>query len=188
MQLKLLIAVILATSITLPVFSQSAQQRYQRLDKGQSCSQIPSPAAGGLPLCVHGPAVGPPGDGVSQGQFYSGGGNYSQAQRGTSGLPKCLTSKFMGPMGDGIRSDLGHQISGAAGSTSAVRRQPGAVGLPKCLTSKYMGPMGDGIRSDLGHQISGAAAQQRQVVNNQQRVVQQAATQQPVMTYKDYTH
>jgi hypothetical protein len=189
--IQVMVTLLAAASFLLPASAQTAarKQYQQSLDKAQSYSQALPPGSVGLPACIHGPAVGQPGDNVSRGQFNSG-GNYSQSARNSAvGLPQCRNSPYMGEPGDNIRSDLGRQISGQA-ARGAAQSRAATVGLPQCRNSPYMGEPGDNIRGDLGHHISGASIQKRQ--NSRLQATPQASSQPTVYTraytYNDYTH
>ncbi len=118
---KLALASLLVFLALIPANAQQQQVRYRQNN------QNTQPSPHGLPPCIHGPAVGKPGDAVSQGQFNgngsnavaSGGGGLRPAGNAQVGLPPCRTSACMGGPGDGIRSDMGRQISGRS-----VVRQP----------------------------------------------------------------
>ena len=194
MRLHFFIAIILTAGCLLPAFGQSRKIIYQTPDAQQNYRQSPLPGAAALPPCIHGPAVGPPGDNVSRGQFYPQNNSGPSTLQNQPGLPQCRNSAFMGMPGDSIRSDLGHRISGSqAGVNTSSRALTGGVGLPKCRNSAYMGEPGDSIRSDLGRRISGETIQSAMPARQQVRQAGarnpggQAVSQPVIYTYKDYT-
>lgn len=105
MHSRLLTAVLLTTGMFCCTNSVLAQRRY--IDRQRPAQ------ANGLPACIHGPAVGQPGDNVSRGQFNTKANTYQPA-RSSVGLPSVRTSPCMGQPGDNIRSDMGHNIYGQA--------------------------------------------------------------------------
>lgn len=109
---KVLFATLVASLVLQPV---SAQQRYYYKSDmagvpGSYMESSHSPTANnanphGLPLVIHGPAVGQPGDAVSR--------NVVNQKAGAQvGLPPVKNSLYMGTPGDGIRTDLHRQING----------------------------------------------------------------------------
>ena len=138
MRLHFFIAIILTAGCLLPASGQSRKIIYQTPDAQQNYRQSPLPGAAALPPCIHGPAVGPPGDNVSRGQFYPQNNSGPSTLQNQPGLPQCRKSAYMGEPGDSIRSDLGRRISGETIQSATPARQQvrQAVSQPVIYTYK----------------------------------------------------